>query len=143
MRLSHQAGYNLPIVPESEGHRGALIAALAVIVVLVAAALWLPRWWDNRLYRQVEAVVGVGARVLPGSVTKARQSVDPGKQENAVLAVIGKPSIAIQTEGTSRHAIWTYYYADGTMTLNLTDGRVVRAGIAYGPPRIPTSARPP
>jgi hypothetical protein len=130
-------------VPEPEGKRRALIASLALIALLVAASLWLPRWWENRLYRQVEVVAGVGAAVLPGSVTEARKSADPGKSESAVLAAIGKPSIAIQTEGASRHAIWTYYYADGTMTLNLTDGFIVRARVDYGPPRIPTSARPP
>lgn len=126
---------------ETESRRR-LVAALALAAVLVAAVLWLPRWWENRLYRQVEAVAGVGAAMLPGSVTDARKGVDPGKPEDAVLSAIGKPSIAVQTQGASRHAVWTYYYADGTMTLNLTDGYVARARVDYGRPRIPTSARP-
>lgn len=128
-------------MPSHESRRG-LIIALAAVALLVAAALWLPQWWENRLYRQTEALTGVGATVLPGSVTQARKSADPGKPESALLAAIGKPSIAVQTEGSSRHAIWTYYYADGTLALNLTDGYVVRARVDYGPPRIPTSRRP-
>ena len=36
--------------------------------------------------------------------------------------------------------MWTYY-ADGTMTVNLADGVVVRIGVNYGLPQIPTSRR--
>ncbi len=121
--------------------RPPLVAFLAVLV-LVAAALWLPRWWANRLYRQTEALTGVGSPVLRGGVTEARGKIDPGKTRKQVLEALGRPSFSVGTEGSSTHDIWTYYYADGTMTVNLTDGIVQRVSISYGPPKIPTTRRP-
>ena len=66
-----------------------------------------------------------------------------------VLAMTMFPQISILsgvfsigTGENSTHEIWTYYYADGTMTVNLTDGFVARVSISYGPPKIPTSTRP-
>jgi hypothetical protein len=110
--------------------------------LLAAAAFWGPRWWEHRLYRQAEALTGVGAPVLKGGVTEARGKVDPGRTAKQVEEAIGRPSISVRTEGTSSRDIWTYYYADGTMRINLTDGIVQRISIEYGPPKIPTSRRP-
>jgi hypothetical protein len=126
---------------EGSPRRGVLIAAVS-IAVLAAAALWLPRWWENRLYREAEALTGVGSPVLAGSVTAARGKIDPGRTAEQVVTAIGRASFAVRTEGSSTHDIWTYYYADGTMTVNLTDGFVKRISLAYGPPNIPTSRRP-
>jgi hypothetical protein len=122
--------------------RPALFVALALVLLLVGAALWVPRWWNNRLYRQTEALAGVGAAVAPGSVTQARAKIDPGKTAKQVTDALGRASFAVGTEGSSTHDIWTYYYSDGTMTVNLTDGIVQRISVAYGPPKIPTSRRP-
>ncbi|MGH9369412.1 MAG: hypothetical protein ACRD3M_17295 [Thermoanaerobaculia bacterium] len=95
-----------------------------------------------RLYRQAEALTGVGAPILPGTLTEARRKIDPGRLEKDALAALGKPSFSASAAGLSRHEICTYHYADGTMTVNLTDGVVVRVGVSYGPPKIPTSRRP-
>ena len=122
--------------------RAGRILAAAAIVALAALAYWGPRWWENRLYRQAEAVAGVGSPVLPGAVTPARSRIDPGRTSKQVVDAIGKPSFSVRTEGSSTHDIWIYYYADGTMTVNLTDGIVKRIGLEYGPPRIPVSHRP-
>ncbi|HSP93251.1 MAG TPA: hypothetical protein VLU06_01775 [Thermoanaerobaculia bacterium] len=127
---------------EERGPRTSLFIALAVILVLVAAALWAPRWWENRLFRQAEALTGVGSRVMPGGVTRERGKINPGDPGRRVIEAIGRPSFSVKTEGSSTHEIWTYYYADGTMTVNLTDGFVARISISYGPPKIPTSTRP-
>jgi hypothetical protein len=117
-------------------------AVIAFVVVLgIAAAIWLPRWWEHRLYRQAEAVAGVGAPMKEGSVTDARRKIETGNTARAVEEALGKASIAVRTEGTSVHEIWTYYYANGTLTVNLTDGIVQRLGVNYGPPNVPTSAR--
>ena len=127
---------------EERGRRTSLFVALALILVLVAAALWLPRWWENRLFRQAEAMTGVGSRVMPGGVTRERGKINPGDSGRRVIEAIGRPSFSVGTEGSSTHEIWKYYYADGTMTVNLTDGFVARVSISYGPPKIPTSTRP-
>ena len=126
---------------EERDRRTSLFVALALILVLVAAALWLPRWWENRLFRQAEAMTGVGSRVMPGGVTRERGKINPGDSGRRVIEAIGRPSFSVGTEGSSTHEIWTYYYADGTMTVNLTDGFVARISISYGPPKIPTSTR--
>jgi len=94
------------------------------------------------MYRQAEKIGGVGAAILPGSLTDARRKVESGMAKDKLEAAIGKPSIGVHTDGASSHDIWTYYYADGTMTINLTDDAVVRTGVDYNPPKIPTSARP-
>jgi flagellar basal body-associated protein FliL len=127
---------------EDRAPRPALFIALLFVLVLVAAALWVPRWWNNRLYRETEALTGVGSVVQPGGVTPARARIDPGKTSRQVVELVGRPSFAVGTEGSSSHDIWTYYYSDGTMTVNLTDGIVQRISVAYGPPKIPTSRRP-
>ncbi len=121
--------------------RKALVAMVAV-AILAAAAFWLPRWWENRLYREAEAMTDVGSPVLAGGVTSARGKIEPGRTAAQVVAAIGRPSFSVRTEGSSTHDIWTYYYADGTMTVNLTDDVVKRISLAYGPPSIPTSHRP-
>jgi hypothetical protein len=74
-------------------------------------------------------------------VTEARKKVDPGRSARDVESALGKPSTESSTAGSSSHAIWTYYYADGTMVINLTDDYVARISVTYGPPRIPTSRR--
>jgi flagellar basal body-associated protein FliL len=126
---------------EGERPRRAVVILFLLVLAAAAAALWLPRWWENRLYRQAEALTGVGSPVLSGSVTDARRKIDPGRTEKQVVAALGRPSFSTGTEGTSTHAIWIYYYGDGTLTVNLTDDVVVRIGIGYGPPVIPTSRR--
>ncbi|HEY6221322.1 MAG TPA: hypothetical protein VIX13_02185, partial [Candidatus Eisenbacteria bacterium] len=50
-----------------------------LLVVGIAAAVWGPRLWERRLYRQAEALTGVGSRVLDGTVTEARRRIDPGR----------------------------------------------------------------
>jgi hypothetical protein len=127
---------------EESGPRPALFIGLFLMVLLIGAALWVPRWWENRLFRQAEALTGVGSRVMPGSVTEARGRISPGNPGRQVVEAIGRPSFSVGTEGSSTHEIWTYYYADGTMTVNLTDGIVARVSVSYGPPKIPTSSRP-
>lgn len=119
-----------------------LLIAFFAILLLVAAAVWLPRWWNNRLYRETESLTGVGSALQPGTVTQSRGRIDPGKTAKQVTEALGRPSFAVGTNGSSTHDIWTYYYADGTMTVNLTDGIVQRVSIAYGPPKIPTTRRP-
>jgi hypothetical protein len=125
-----------------ERPRAGPIAALFVALLAVVAAFWLPRWWEEREYRAAESMAGVGSRIYPGALTDARRKIDPGRKSDQVVEALGKPSLAVATEGTARHDIWTYYYADGTMTVNLTDGIVQRISTVYGTPRIPTSARP-
>ena len=128
---------------ESASPRRGLLAAAALVPILVAAVLWLPRWWENREYRGAEAIAGVGAPVAPGTLAEARAKIDPGAAANEVVARIGKPSFSVGTEGRDvRREIWTYYFADGTLLVNLTDGRVQRISTTFGPPKIPTSARP-
>ena len=127
---------------DSELPRRGAYGLLAGILLVAVAALWLPRWWEARLYRQAEALTGVGAPILPGTLTDARRKIDPGRSEKDVLAALGPPSLSAASDGSSSHAIWTYYYADGTMTVNLTDRTVIRIGLSYGPPKIPTSRRP-
>ncbi len=122
--------------------RRPLFLWLLLVPLAAAAALWFPRWWENRLYRQAEALTGVGSPVLPGPVTDARKKIDPGRTVQQVLEALGRASFSMHTEGASTHDIWTYYYADGTMTVNLTDGIVQRISLSYGPPVIPTSRRP-
>jgi hypothetical protein len=129
-------------VTEDRAPRPALFLALGGVLLLVAAALWAPRWWNNRLYRETEAMTGVGSVVQSGGVTQARGKIDPGKTAKQVVGLVGRPSFSVGTEGSSTHDIWTYYYSDGTMTVNLTDGIVQRISVAYGPPKIPTSRRP-
>lgn len=121
--------------------RPRLFIVLLLMIVVAGAALWFPRWWENRLFRQAEALTGVGSRVMPGDVTRERGKINPGDPGRRVLDEIGRPSFSVGTEGSSTHEIWTYYYADGTMTINVTDGIVAHISISYGPPKIPTSAR--
>ena len=121
--------------------RSGKIVLLLLAVAFVGLAVWGPRWWEQRLYRKAEALTGVGAPVLSGDVTAARRKIDPGTPAKRVIEALGKPSMSVGTEGTSTYDIWTYYYADGTMTVNLSDGIVERVSLEYGPPKIPTSRR--
>ena len=95
------------------------------------AVFLLPRQWQGRTDGPFETIRSP-KKILPGDVTSARKKVDPGKSEKAVLEAIGKPSVAVETKGAERHTIWTYYYADGNLTLNLTDGYLVRVDTEYG-----------
>ena len=126
----------------SERARPALYAVIGMAIVIAVAAFWLPRWWENREYRKAEAIAGVGSAILPGKAVDARKLVDPGLSGAKVTGALGKPSFAVRTEGASSHEIWKYYYADGTLTVNLTDDYVVRISTDFGPPKIPTSRRP-
>lgn len=125
-----------------KGPRLALAVAGVLVSLAVWAAIWLPRWWENHLYRQAEAIAGVGSPVLAGSATEARKKIDPGRTAQQVVEALGRASFSMRTEGSSTHDIWTYYYADGTMTVNLTDSIVQRISLNYGPPVIPSSHRP-
>jgi len=126
----------------SERARPALYGVIGMVIVIAVAAFWLPRWWENREYRKAEALTGVGSALLPGKAADARKAIDPGLSGAKVTGALGKPSFAVRTEGASSHEIWKYYYADGTLTLNLTDDYVVRISTDFGPPKIPTSRRP-
>ena len=126
----------------SERARPLLFVLIAAAIAIAVAAFWLPRWWENREYRKAEAIAGVGSAILPGKATDARKAVDPGLSGAKITAALGKPSFAVRTEGASSHEIWKYYYADGTVTVNLTDGYVVRISTEFGPPKIPKSRRP-
>ena len=125
-----------------EQTRPALYVVLLGALLLAAGAFWFPRWWENREYRRAEAIAGVGSRILPGKLVDARRRIDPGISGNRVTQAIGRPSFAVKTEGASTHEIWTYYFADGTLTVNLTDGYVARASTEFGPPKIRRSRRP-
>lgn len=122
--------------------RAGLYIVLVAALAATATAVWFPRWWEMHLYRQTEALTGVGAPIRAGHLTDERRKIDPNKTDKEVLAALGPPSIQIGTDGASTRGIWTYYYADGTMVVNLTDGIVVRISVSYGPPQIPTSRRP-
>jgi hypothetical protein len=128
---------------ESRPRRRGLIIAVVLVPIAVAAALWLPRWWESREFRQVEKIAGAGAQIVPGDLTSARKKIDPGKTAAEIRAAIGEPSMLVGTDGRDiRHEIWTYYFADGKMIVNLTDGVAVRISTIYGPPRLPKSTRP-
>jgi len=123
--------------------RRRLLLFAAFVPIIVAAALWLPRWWENREYREAEAIAGVGAPILPGKLAEARKQLDPGVAAEDVVARLGKPSMSVGTEGRdSRREVWTYYFADGTMRINFTDGRVQQVATTFGAPRIKKSLRP-
>jgi hypothetical protein len=122
--------------------RKVLIAAIFVVPVLLVAALWGPAWWEKRELREAQKIAGVGSQIVPGRLTEARKKVDPGVSAVKIVADIGKPSFRVGTQGKdSTHEIWTYYFSDGTMTINLTDGAAVRIATTYGHPRIPRSTR--
>jgi hypothetical protein len=129
------------VTAAAERSRRGLYVLSAAVLLAAILGLWLPRWWEMRLYRQAEALTGVGAPILKGGLTEARKKIDPGKTDKDVLAALGRPSFSSDSAGSSTHGIWTYYYADGTMRVNLTDGIVVRIAVTYGPPLIPTSRR--
>jgi hypothetical protein len=120
---------------ESEGRRKIVVAFLLAAMAGLAA-LFLPSWWQSRNESQAqpETLRSAGA-VLPGKVAEARSKIDPGKSEKAVLDLIGKPSVIVETKGVERHTIWRYDYADGNLTLNLTDGYLVRVDTELGPTR--------
>ncbi len=120
------------------GPRRGLIAAVVLVPAVLAAALWLPRWWEGRELKAARDIAGVGSPLAPGSMTDARKRIDPGLSAEKIVAAVGKPSFAVGTDGReARHEIWTYYFQDGTMTVNLTDGTAVRIGTLYGTPRVP------
>lgn len=125
----------------SERARPALFFMIGAALAVAVAAFWLPRWWEKREFRDAERIAGVGSAVLPGKVTEARRRVDPGLSAAQATTALGKPSFAVRTEGASTHEIWTYYFNDGTLTINLTDGYVVRISTDFGPPKIPQSRR--
>ena len=130
-------------MPDARPPRRGLLIALALAPILVAAALWLPAWWERREYRAMESIAGVEARLVPGTLANVRGRVEPGMAAAALEAAVGKPSLAVGTEGReSRREMWTYYFSDGTMQVNITDGVVQRVSATFGPPKIPTSARP-
>jgi hypothetical protein len=115
---------------------------LVGVLVVAAAAFWFPRWWENREYRQAEAIAGVGSKIVPGKLAEARKRVDPGLSASQVTAALGPASFSAKTEGASSHEIWIYYFQDGTLRVNLTDGYVARVSTEFGPPKIRKSRRP-
>jgi hypothetical protein len=129
-----------PVSAQSSRRR--LILAVFLVPILLIAVLWLPSWWENREFQQVQAIAGVGSRIVAGNLTDARRKIDPGASAQKIEAAIGKASFAVGTDGKdSRREIWTYYFADGTMIVNLTDGTAVRVSTYYGPPKIPKTTR--
>lgn len=129
-------------MPSANPSRRGLLLAVFLVPIFLLAVLWLPRWWENREFRQVQAIAGVGSQIVPGKLTDARRKIDPGFSAEKIVGAIGKPSFSVGTDGKdSRREIWTYYFADGTMVVNLTDGSAVRISMAYGPPRIPKTTR--
>lgn len=123
--------------------RNALIVAIILVPLLLAAALWGPSWWEKRELREAQKIAGVGSQMVPGKITEARKKVDPGVTSEKIVADLGKPSFKVATQGKdSKREIWTYYFADGTMIINITDGAAVRISTTYGRPRIPRSTRP-
>jgi hypothetical protein len=120
----------------------ALYVAIGAAVAVAIAAFWLPRLWENREYRRAEAIAGVGAPVLSGAVADARRQIGTGMAASRITAALGKPSFSAGTQGSSSHEIWTYYFSDGVLTINLTDGYAVRISTDFGAPRIRTSKRP-
>jgi len=118
--------------------RSRLLAAVVLVPLFLVAALWLPKWWEGRELAEARKIAGVGSQLTAGSMTDARRKVDPGLAADKIVAAIGKPGFAVGADGrATTHEIWTYYFTDGTMTINLTDGVAVRIGTIYGPPRIP------
>ena len=118
--------------------RSRLLAAVVLVPLLLVAALWLPKWWEGRELSEARKIAGVGSQLTAGSMTDARKKVDPGLAADKIVAAIGKPGFAVGADGRdTTHEIWTYYFTDGTMTINLTDGVAVRIGTIYGTPRIP------
>jgi len=124
-------------MPDKEPVRRRLVAVLAAAVLFLGAGAFGLRWWESRVDRQSEGLANIG-KVLPGSVTDARRKVDPGRTERQVLDAIGQPSVRSESRGANLHAQWIYYYADGTLTLSLTEGYLARADLEYGPPRLGT-----
>jgi hypothetical protein len=117
-------------------------ALFAAAIVLLVAVGFGPRWVENRLYRQVEAIAGVEAPVRPGTLVDARKKIDPGRRSDEITAALGQPSLQSSSDGDLRREIWTYYYADGTMIVNLTGGIAERIAIRFGAPVIKKSVRP-
>ena len=118
--------------------RSRLLAAVVLVPLFLVAALWLPKWWEGRELSEARKIAGVGSELTSGSMTDARKKVDPGLAGDKIVAAIGKPGFAVGADGRdTKHEIWTYYFTDGTMTINLTDGVAVRIGTIYGAPRIP------
>jgi hypothetical protein len=123
---------------EEPSSRRRLLGAVVAIPILLVAALWLPHWWETHELHEARAIAGVGSQLAEGSMTDARKKIDPGLTSDKIVAAIGKPSFAVGTDGKEiRHEIWTYYFSDGTMTVNLTDGAAVRISTQYGAPRVP------
>jgi hypothetical protein len=127
---------------DGQRRRRGLLVAIAFVPIVLAALLWLPKWWEAREYRQMEGIAGVEAKLSPGRLADARGKVQDGMKADAVAGAIGRPALSVATDGVSRREIWTYYYADGTLLINLTDGIVQRVSADFRPPSIPTSARP-
>ena len=118
--------------------RSRLLAAVVLVPLFLVAALWLPKLWEGRELSEARKIAGVGSQLTAGSMTDARRKVDPGLAADKIVAAIGKPGFAVGADGRdTTHEIWTYYFTDGTMTINLTDGVAVRIGTIYGAPRIP------
>jgi hypothetical protein len=126
----------------AERARPALFVVIGAAIAIAIAVFWLPRWWENRAYRDAEKIAGIGSAVLPGKVADARKRIDPGLPAAKATEALGKPSFSVRTEGASSHEIWKYYFADGTLTVNLTDGYVARISTDFGPPKIRQSRRP-
>lgn len=119
----------------AERARPVLFLLIAAAIAIALGLFWLPRWWESRQGGRSEAIAGADSRILPGSLGGARNQIDPGMPGSKVTTAIGKPSFSIRTQGASAHEIWTYYFADGTLTINLTDGYVARISMEFGPPR--------
>ena len=128
--------------PERDhGGRSATLWLAAIAIALIVG--FLPGWWERHLFHDLEVLRGVGASIHPGTLAEARRKVDPGRTAQQIVAALGRPSLTTSTEGLSPRQVWTYYYGDGTMVLNMTDGIAQRIALTFGPPKIPTSRRAP
>ena len=67
------------LMDDEQQTRRRLVAAVVFVPIVLAAALWLPRWWEGRELRQAREIAGVGSALQAGSMTDARKKIDPGK----------------------------------------------------------------
>jgi hypothetical protein len=116
--------------------RTILLALLGVLVV--AGAIWGPKIWESREYRQVRAINEENRvwRILPGRVVERRSRIDPGISAPELKKRLGAPSLLRQSgKESASPALWTYVYADGSLDISVRDGYVQQIATTVGPRR--------